>query len=182
MATWSEFETAVPGLANIVSERFAAFQVVLVGTLRRDGSPRVTPIEYEIINGQFYFGGMWQSKKCLDMERDPRIVFHSPVTQKSGEEGDVKVYGFARTVVEPAERAQYGEALFAATGFRPEEPYHLFRLDVREVGFVVFAGGIEAFRERLDTTPQVQVHLHGADPNTSGYLVATWKAGGQAAE
>jgi hypothetical protein len=38
---------------------------------------------------------MWQSRKALDLLRDPRCVVHSTVTDRAGTEGDVKVYGRA---------------------------------------------------------------------------------------
>lgn len=176
MASWSEFEATAPGLAEIANERFGALGVLLVGTIRKDGSPRVTPIEYMIIDGEFYTGGMWQSKKCLDMERDPRVVFHSAVTQKTGAEGDMKVYGDVISITDPAERQRLAQAEFERSGYRPEEPWHVFRLDIRDVGFVVFGEGIAKFRERIESTPAVQIQRRPEDPNTTGYLVATWKA------
>lgn len=177
MASWAEFEIAAPRLAGIAGERFATLEVLLVGTIRKDGGPRVTPIEYQVVDGNLYFGGMWQSKKCLDMERDPRCVLHSPVTMKAGTEGDVKVSGFALTVTDPAERQHTAQVGFERSGSpRPKEPYHLFRLDISEVGFVVFGDGVAAFRTRLEGSAGANVRLLGEGPNTSGYLVATWKS------
>jgi hypothetical protein len=86
MATWSEFERLAPELAALAKERFAATEFVMLGTLRKNGWPRISPIEYTIFDGQFTMGGMWQAKKALDILRDPRCVVHSATTNKNGQE------------------------------------------------------------------------------------------------
>ena len=48
------------------------------------------------------------------------------MTDKGGSEGDVKLYGHAVDVDDPAERERYGAALQARIGWRPEGDYHLF--------------------------------------------------------
>jgi hypothetical protein len=40
---WSEFEVACPEIADLARERSEKDQIVLVGTIRRDGSPRISP-------------------------------------------------------------------------------------------------------------------------------------------
>ena len=83
-------------------------------------------------------------KKALDLLRDPRCVVHSVVHDKAGTEGDVKVYGTAVDVAGADEREQYCRALEARIGWRPDGDFHLFAVDITEVGyFVVAAGGHE---------------------------------------
>jgi len=91
MATWSQFETDCPDLARLARERFGATDLVMLGTLRKNGWPRITPIEYTIWEGELVLGGMWQSRKMLDLLRDPRCAIHSTTTNKNGQEGDVKL-------------------------------------------------------------------------------------------
>lgn len=40
---WDAFEQSCPEIAGPARERFAKDQVVLVGTIRKDGSPRISP-------------------------------------------------------------------------------------------------------------------------------------------
>ena len=115
--------------------------LVLVGTLRRNGWPRISPVEPLITGGSLYLGMMWQSQKALDLLADPRCVVHSVVTDKGGTEGDVKVYGRAVDIVDPDERERYGVALHDRIGWRPDEEFHLFAVDIDEVGFFQVVDG-----------------------------------------
>src|SRR5207249_3618148 len=42
---WSDFAVAAPELAAIGQQRIEATGLVVIGTLRRDGSPRISPVE-----------------------------------------------------------------------------------------------------------------------------------------
>ena len=95
-------ELAARGLA-----RFDATGLSLIGTLRRDGSPRISAVEPFIFDGELALGMMWRSMKALDLLRDPRCVVHSTISDKDGTEGEFKVYGRAVAVDDPATRARY---------------------------------------------------------------------------
>src|SRR5207237_8257706 len=51
LLTWEQFEQAAPEIAKNGRELIERFQFILVGTLTKDGSPRVTPVEAYIIDG-----------------------------------------------------------------------------------------------------------------------------------
>ena len=128
----------VPDLAKLGAERFEKTGLSLVGTLRADGSPRISPVEPTIADGDLLLGMMWQSRKALDLLRDSRLVVHSVVSDREGTEGDFKLYGRAVNVPEPERRTAYADALEARIDWRPTEPYHLFAVDIESAGFVVF--------------------------------------------
>ena len=74
---------------------------------------------------------MWRSVKALDLLRDPRCVVHSTVSDRLGSEGEFKVYGRAVEVTDLEERRRFAEAVYAAIGFRPEEPeFHCFAIAI----------------------------------------------------
>jgi hypothetical protein len=136
---WDEFAEAAPELAKLGEDRLRARELCLVGTLRRNGFPRISPVEPEFVDGELMLGMMWRSPKALDLLRDPRCVIHSVVSNRMGTEGDFKLYARALDVREPARRAAYRAAIKARIDWEPEEPrYHLFALDVEAAGFVVF--------------------------------------------
>ena len=135
---WKEFVRAVPDLAKLGAERFEKTGLSLVGTLRADGSPRISPVEPTIVDGDLMLGMMWQSRKALDLLRDSRVVVHSVVCDREGTEGDFKLYGRAVDVPEPERRERYADALEARIDWRPSEPYHLFAIDIESAGFVIF--------------------------------------------
>ena len=74
MARWSEIATATPDLADAVRERFEATGFGLLATLRADGSPRVSGLEPLFALGELWFGLMPESRKALDLLRDPRFA------------------------------------------------------------------------------------------------------------
>jgi hypothetical protein len=142
MATWQDFRDGDRAFAELAEARIDAEGLVLVGTLRRNGWPRISPVEPLIEDGTLYLGMMWRSRKALDLLADPRCVVHSVVRDKAGTEGDVKVYGRAVDVADADERERYCQALEARIGWRPEsDEFHLFAVDITEVGYFVVAGG-----------------------------------------
>ena len=140
-ATWGEFAAHAPDLAALGEAQFSRTGLALVGTLRRNGWPRISPVEPFIVDGQLYLGMMWRSVKALDLLRDPRCVVHSTVSQRDGAEGEFKVYGRAAEVTDPDERRRFGDAVYAAIGFRPEEPeFHCFAIAIESVVFSRLVG------------------------------------------
>jgi hypothetical protein len=100
MATWAEFETAEPELAAWVRRSFDAGRHKTIATLRADGSPRISGIECEFVDGELRFGSMSRSRKGADLHRDQRFALHGPTVHPAhGEEsswpGEAKVAGRA---------------------------------------------------------------------------------------
>jgi len=101
MASWTEFASAEPELARRVEERFGIRKHKTLATLRQDGSPRISGIEVEFVDGELYLGMMPGSLKLHDLERDPRLAVHSPTedpppSNPSGWAGEAKLAGYAR--------------------------------------------------------------------------------------
>src|ERR1051325_2550114 len=137
---WDEFAAAAPELAQLGEARLRARELCLVGTLRKNGYPRISPVEPEFVDGELMLGMMWRSPKALDLLRDPRLVVHSVVSSRMGNEGDFKLYRRAVRVEEAGRRAAYRAAIKARIDWEPAEPsYHLFAVDVVSAGFVTFA-------------------------------------------
>jgi len=136
---WDEFAAAAPELGSLGEERLRRSGLCLVGTLRRNGWPRITPVEPDFVEGELMLGMMWRSPKALDLLRDPRCVVHSVISRREGDEGDFKLYGRARQVDDPDVRARYRATIKARIGWEPTEPnYHLFAIEADSAGFVVF--------------------------------------------
>src|ERR1700722_750317 len=100
MVPWADFAGPAPELAARGLARFDATGLSLIGTLRRDGSPRISAVEPFIFDGQLALGMMFRSMKALDLLREPRCVVHSTISNKDGTEGEFKVYGRAAAVAD----------------------------------------------------------------------------------
>jgi hypothetical protein len=135
---WDEFTDACPELAGLARERFAADQLVLLGTIRRDGRARISPCEIDFAAGRLLLGVMWQSPKARDLERDARLTVHSVPADKTNSGGDVKLYGLAVDEQDAGVRAEFCRAIRSRIDWEPAEPYHLFSLDVTEGAFMRF--------------------------------------------
>jgi hypothetical protein len=137
---WDAFESSCPELATVARERFAKDELVMLGTIKADGSPRISPCEVDIVaEGHLFLGMMWRSKKALDLLRDPRCVVHSVTCDRMGTDGDLKLYGRMTDVRDPELRQAYRRAIKARIDWEPDEPeFHLFSLDVGAAGFTIF--------------------------------------------
>jgi hypothetical protein len=136
---WDAFAEACPELAGLAMERLLARELCMLGTLRADGSPRVTPCEFDVAAGELMLGMMWRSRKAVDLLRDPRCAVHSCTSDRMGSEGDAKLYGLAVPIEDPERRGAYREAIRRRIDWAPDEPgFHLFALDVTSAGFITF--------------------------------------------
>lgn len=136
---WSDFMEATPEMARLAEERFENWGLALIGTVRRDGTPRITPNETLFLDGELYLSMMWRSKKALDLMRDPRLLVHSIVDNRINKWGDFKLRGSARLIEDSDERERYAQALFAKINWRPrDEKWHLFAIDVEDATFITF--------------------------------------------
>jgi len=99
--SWRDLDAGAPELAREGWARFARTKVALLGTIREDGSPRISPVEPFLLGGQLVVGVM-SSPKLDDLRRDPRCVLHSSVSDIDGSEGEFKVHGRAFSTDDPA--------------------------------------------------------------------------------
>lgn len=129
---WSDFEAAAPELAALGRERFERTGVALLGTLRRDGSPRINPVEPHLVLGHLLFGVM-RSRKGADLERDPRCTLHSSVSDPNGSEGEFKLLGRAVLLTDPQVRDGEYEAWWKEF---PADRAHVYSLDVESAAFI----------------------------------------------
>lgn len=137
---WDAFADACPEIAERAEERFRRQELCMLGTLRADGSPRISPCELDFSEGHLILGMMWRSRKALDLLRDPRCVLHSCTTDRMGTEGDAKISGLARDIHDPDLRQAYREAVKARIDWAPDEPsFHAFSMEVVSAGFISFA-------------------------------------------
>ena len=136
--SWAQFKRSAPVLARKAEQLFDKAGVVLLGTVRKDGSPRISPVEALIVHGELYLGMMWKSLKAADLLRDPRCTVHSTIRDRMAKDGEFKLHGRVRCIQDPAERKRYGQALYKKIGWNPEGmKYHLFAVDVASAGLFV---------------------------------------------
>ena len=129
---WRDLETAAPEIARLGWQRLERARVALLGTLRSDGWPRISPVEPYLAQGHLLFGAMSRSLKARDLLRDPRCVLHSAVTGPDNAEGELKIYGRAEAADEEL-RSSCPQGWWAD---RPAESALVFSLAIEQAAFV----------------------------------------------
>lgn len=137
---WGELARQQPRLATIAKERLVDPGVVLLGTIRRDGTPRISPVEPFLLDDEFWLCLLWKSTKAADLLRDPRVLVHSIVTDRDGKLGEVKLRGRAVPVDDEATQARYAEAAGEALGWHAEVGrFHLFRVEIDDLTYLHYS-------------------------------------------
>lgn len=136
---WSDIESAQPRLAGLGRRRLLNPGVVLVATIRQDGSARLSPVEPLVMDGDLWLSMMWQSTKARDLLRDPRILVHSIITGRDGAEGEFKIRGTALLEDDLAVQRRYAVAVAGSLGWSPQPGrFHLFAVDISQVTFISY--------------------------------------------
>jgi len=134
---WSDIEQAQPRLAALGRKRLIDPGVVLVATIRRDGTARLSPVEPLLMDGDLWLSMLWQSAKARDLLRDPRVLVHSIVTSRDGDLGEFKVRGTARAEEDPAVQHRYAGAVASSLDWSPQPGrFHLFAVSIGQVTFI----------------------------------------------
>jgi hypothetical protein len=134
---WSEVEQRQPRLADLGRRRLLDPGVVLVATIRRDGTPRLSPVEPFVLDGILWLSMLWQSAKAADLIRDPRVLVHGVVTSRDGRDGEFKLRGAARSETDAGVQRRYAAAVAQALGWNPEVGrFHLFAVNIDHLSYL----------------------------------------------
>jgi Pyridoxamine 5'-phosphate oxidase len=116
MIEWKQFVSEAPETAAVFERRLAATGLGLIATLRKDGFPRVSPLEPLLGDDRLWLGMMPGSTKVRDLVRDPRLCLHSATADKDVADGDAKLWGRAVRADDDDTKGRYVAAFKAATG------------------------------------------------------------------
>lgn len=130
--SWQDLEREAPEIARLGADRINSARVALLGTLRADASPRISPVEPYFVAGQLLVGAMTWSAKPADLLRDPRYVLHSAVSGPDSGEGELRLYGSAAEAGQGL-RGAPAEAWWSAF---PADKAIVFLLRIEEAVFI----------------------------------------------
>jgi hypothetical protein len=134
---WDEYEHEQAALAELGRRLFASAGVVLVVTIRYDGTPRLSPVEPLFWRGELWLSMGWGTRKVQDLERDSRVLVHNVVTNREGTGGEYKLRGYALAEHDPDVNENYAREVSRTLGWNPVPGrFHLFRVDVEEVTYI----------------------------------------------
>ena len=137
---WSDIEHAQHRLARLGHQRLIEPGVVLVATIRQDGTARLSAVEPLVMDGDLWLSMMQGSAKARDLLRDPRVLVHSIVTSREGAAGEFKVRGTACAEDDPGVQRRYADTVASSLGWNPSPGrFHLFAIDISQVSFISYA-------------------------------------------
>lgn len=149
MTSWKEFAEAAPRISAIFSRRHAATgNLCMLATIRKDGSPRISPMEPRFFEDRLWVIGMPGTTKFKDLARDPRFCLHTATVDTQVSEGDAKLWGTVTNVKDKHLHQRFADALFAETGFdlRGQEFEQFYGADLTS------ASAVEVKDDHLDVT------------------------------
>jgi Pyridoxamine 5'-phosphate oxidase len=139
-ASWSALEQAAPQLAAHGRRLIQRFGLVLLGTIRGDGTPRISPVEVHLVNGQLMLAIIPHTHKAHDLRRDPRVVLQTPVTDAAEPGGELKLCG--RVVqVDAAQREATADAVQARSSWRPGPVWLLVSVALESAAYLGWEQG-----------------------------------------
>lgn len=144
MTSWTEFADSAPRISKIFTRRHAATgNLCMLATLRADGSPRISPLEPRVFEGELWLIGMPNTTKFKDLERDPRFCLHTATVDTQVGDGDAKLFGAVRNVQDEALHQRWADALFEESGFdlRGQKFDHFYAADLTGASSVEIVDG-----------------------------------------
>jgi Pyridoxamine 5'-phosphate oxidase len=139
---WEQFEATAPEMAALGRMQLEQSGVAIIGTIRKDGYPRISFVEPCFLDGVLYFGMMWQSRKALDLLQDPRIVVHNTICTSTGDEVEFSLRGRVIDIRDLEVRRKY----VSERTYWQEPYFHLFSLDIESASLIEYGHGEQSVR------------------------------------
>ena len=134
MFSWTDFEQAAPELAGLGRERVERYGFMLLGTVRRDGTARISAVEVCLVKGHLAMSFIHGSRKERDVRRDPRILLHSPMLNAEDPNDEFKLRGRVVAIEDAELRA-------AAAVWNPPPELDPFTVDIESAAFLAWSQG-----------------------------------------
>lgn len=114
---WEQFEATAPEMAAVGRAQFEQRGVALIGTIRKDGSPRISCVE-------------------------PCIVVHNTICTSTGDEVEFSLCGRVIDIHDPQVRRRYRSE---RTSWQ-EPHFQLFALDIESASLIEYGRGEQSVK------------------------------------
>ena len=152
--SWDEFVDAAPTVSAVFRRRHAAAgNLVMMATVRADGSPRISPVEPREFEGRLWIVGMPDTTKFRDLGRDRRFCLHTATVDSQVSEGDAKLFGRVVAVPDPALHQRFAQMIFDDIGLdlRGQTFDHFYSAEITGASSVAIVSGDDT-PDRMEVT------------------------------
>lgn len=139
---WGDFAAAAPELASAAREVVERWGFLLLGTIRRDGTPRISVVEAHFVADHLMLVMIAGTLKARDVRRDPRLVLNAPVLDAINPGTELKLRGRAVEISDDALRRATAEIVESRSGWRPPESWHVFSIAIEDVALIRWTGSV----------------------------------------
>jgi hypothetical protein len=137
---WADFEAAAPELEPQGRALIERYGFVLAGTIRADGTPRISPVAAHLVSGDLMLVMIPGTQKARDVLRDSRIVLQSPVTNAAEPGAEFKLQGNAAEVTGGTMRTATADTIETVSGWRPPRTWLYLAVTVQAAAHLAWTG------------------------------------------
>jgi hypothetical protein len=133
---WGDFEVEAAELAGQLRAMIDNAGFVYLGTIRHNGSPRVSPIEAHLVGEELMLVMIPRTQKARDVIGDPRVVLQSPIANAADPGTEFKLTGRTITVVDGSQREAVARQIEVASGWRPRPAWLFLAVGIERVAIL----------------------------------------------
>jgi predicted pyridoxine 5'-phosphate oxidase superfamily flavin-nucleotide-binding protein len=135
---WGSFAQEAADLAGDVRALIEASRFAMVGTIRQDGTPRISAVETHLVDDDLMLVMIPRTRKAADVRRDNRILLQSPIANAANPGAEFKLRGRALVVKDHAQRMAAAEVIESYSGWRPEPSWLFLSVMTADVTHIVW--------------------------------------------
>ena len=166
---WAEFSDEARELARDIAGLIEQYRFALIGTIRRDGTPRISAVETHLVSDHLMLVMIPKTRKASDIRRDDRITLQSPVLDAAAPGAEYKLHGRAVIVDDEGLRGAASRAIEGRSGWKPEESWVFLSVLVGEASHLSWGPDGSCHLRRWKTGEGVESRLLRLDPGFGGY-------------
>lgn len=130
---WGELAADAPELVGRVHELVRRYGFALIGTIRADGTPRISAVETHVVRDDLTIVMLPKTRKARDVLRDARVTLQSPIVDAADPGAEYKLRGRAVPIEEEERRSAAADVVEASSGWRPRPTWLFLALAMTHV-------------------------------------------------
>jgi hypothetical protein len=166
---WAEFAAQAEPLEAEVAHLVDQYRFALIGTIRRDGTPRISPVETHLVHGDLMLVMIPRTRKAADIKRDDRVAMQSPIVDAGNPGAEYKLRGRALIVKDADMREAAADVVESHSGWRPRPQWVFVAILLQEATHTLWQPDGTALMTRWTLTDGVDTRSLRLDMDFGGY-------------